>query len=91
MEKIGRILETYLKDLGIENPIKKYEALTLWSSVVGEKISSITKPERLSDGKMFVKVKNDTWRNELVYHKKSIIVKLNKQLGSEIVRDIVLI
>jgi predicted nucleic acid-binding Zn ribbon protein len=90
LELIGQILNKYLTDLGIYKPIKSYKALNLWHEVVGEKISKVTEPERLSDGKMFVKVKNASWRNELVFHKRDIIDKINRAVGSSVVKDIVL-
>ena len=91
MEQIGNILHQFFYELGIDKPILKFQALDMWSKVVGEKISEVTEPRRITDGKIFVKVKNDTWRNELVYYKKNIIEKLNNELGSRIVKDIILI
>ena len=90
MELIGQILNKYLTDLGIQKPIINYKALHSWHEIVGEKISKVTEPERLSDGKIFVKVKNAAWRNELVFHKRDIIDKINRAVGSSVVKDIVL-
>lgn len=91
MEQLGNILQKFLCELGIDRPIMRYRALTLWSEVVGEKISEITEPQRLNDGKIFIKVKNDSWRNELVFHKQEIIDKINRELGSRVVKEIILI
>ena len=91
MEKIGNILHQFLHELGIEKPIMRYRALTLWPEVVGERISEVTEPDRLTNGKIFVKVKSDSWRNELVFYKKEIIDKINEKLGSTVVKDIILI
>ena len=91
MELIGQILNKYLTDLGIKKSITDYQAINYWHEIVGEKISRVTEPERMSDGKIFVKVKNDTWRNELIFYKKEIIEKLNSTIGSRAVKDIILI
>ncbi len=91
MEQIGHIIQGLLKEHQIEDPIQKYQALTLWSSVVGQSISDVTKPQRISDGKLFIQVQNDAWRQELFYHKRDILQKLNFALGSNLVKDIVLI
>ena len=91
MELIGNILNKCLADLGIQKPIKKYQALHSWHKIVGEKISKVTEPERVSDGKIFVKVKNDAWRTELVFYKKDIIHKINNAAGSSVVEDIIFI
>ena len=91
MKQIGQIIGNVLKDFGIEKSIKGHQALTIWSEVVGERIADITEPQKIKNGKLFIRVKTDSWRNELIYHKKDIIEKLNVSLGSDVVQDIVLI
>jgi predicted nucleic acid-binding Zn ribbon protein len=91
MELIGDILKSYLKDIGVEKPVKRYEALSKWSSIVGKRISDVTEPVRITDGKIFIKVKSDVWRNELLYQKQKIIKDINHRLESKAITDIVLI
>ena len=91
MKTIGTILLNYFKDLGIEKPIQRYQALDIWAEVVGEKISEVTKPQRITKDKIIVKVKNDTWRYEIGYHKAEIIRKINTRLGGEVIKDIIFI
>lgn len=91
MKTIGSILRNYFKDLGIEKPLKRYQAIDIWSEVVGMKLSEVTKPQRVTKGTMFVKVKNDTWRYEIEFHKQEIVHKLNQKLGDEVINDIIFI
>lgn len=91
MEQLGHILKAYVRDLGIEKPLKRYDAITLWPQIVGEKIAEVTLPVRFDDGKLFVQVKTPSWRNELVFHKLHIIEELNREIGETVVDDIVLI
>ncbi len=91
MKTIGNILLDYFKDIGIEKPIKRYQALDIWPEVVGEKLSEVTKPQRISAGKMVVKVKNDTWRYEIGYHRTEIIKRINTKLGDDVIKDIIFI
>jgi len=91
MEQIGNILSKFLYELGINKPVMKYRALTMWPEIVGERISNVTEAKRLTDGKIFVKVQNDSWRNELTFYKQEIIQKINKEIGLKIVKDIILI
>lgn len=89
MEKLDHILQAYLRELGIEKFIKQYEALFLWPHVVGEKISAITEPFRISKGTLFVRVKNASWRNELMFLKPMLIQKLNQHLNACIIKEII--
>jgi predicted nucleic acid-binding Zn ribbon protein len=91
MEQLGDILRLTLKEFGIEKPIKQYEVLWVWPQVVGEKIASVTEPRNIVNGKLFIKVKNAAWRNELVFLKKVLIEKLNQKTGSHLVKDIIMI
>ena len=91
MEHIRKIILPIIDDMGLDKPIKKYQALREWSSIVGDKINAVTEPERVENGKMFVRVKNDAWRNEIYFLKNQILNDLNKKLGKKIIQDIILI
>ncbi len=91
MEHFGSIIQSFIHDLGIEKPILQYKALQIWPQAVGERISQVTEPVRFKDGKIFVRVKSDSWRNELVYYKSEIIQKINHSLGRKIVEEIILL
>ena len=90
MEALGRILEPFLRDLGVEKPIRQYQAVGLWPDVVGKQIASVTHARDFQRGKLFVTVQSDVWRHELIYHKQDILKKMNNILGDKIVEDIVL-
>jgi hypothetical protein len=91
LEKIGWVLKKFFIELGIERPVLKYQALFIWHEVVVRKISNVTEPKRISGNRLFVRVLNDAWRNELVFYKKDIINRLNERLGSEIIEEIILL
>jgi hypothetical protein len=91
LKDIGNIIQLVIKDLGIENPIRGYKALTIWPDIVGKRISNVTQPIKIKNGKIFIKVRTDSWRNELIFYKKDIIQKLNASLGSSVIKDIVLL
>ncbi len=91
MDRIGNIIEEFIRVTGIEKPIKRYRALQIWPKVVGKKIARMTDPVRIEQSRIFVRVKNDAWRHELIYHKPEIIRKLNIELGSDTIDDIILL
>ena len=87
--KISEGIAAALNELGLGKKIKQYDALNVWSEVVGEQIAAVTEPERVAGGKLFVRVSRSTWRNELTFLKKEIIERLNAKLGAQIVNDII--
>ncbi|MBN1781994.1 DUF721 domain-containing protein [bacterium] len=91
MESLGNILKTAIHDLGIEAPVQRYKAIALWPEIVGPGIAEVTEPKSMSGTKLIVRVTNDVWRHELLYHLPEIIVKINKRLGIQAVEEIILI
>jgi len=91
MESINTVLSRIFQSAGIEKPVREYQTFVRWPEIVGDKIASVTEFLRFSNGKIFIRVKNDSWRNELIFYKKEIIEKLNKNIGSNEVKDIVLL
>lgn len=89
MLQLGEILRRTLQDLGIEKPVRQYDALWLWPKAAGDRIASVTEAVRMSNGRLFVRVKNAAWRNELVFHKRALIQNLNGLAGRPVVNDIV--
>ena len=88
-KQIGIAIESTLKQLGLGEKLKQYEVLELWPKIVGEQIAKITQVEHIRDGKLFVSVTHSTWRNELIFLKKELIVKINQAVSPNVVKDII--
>ena len=88
MEKLEKAIKNTLVETGIEKYIDKGKAMLLWSSIVGKKIDKETETKSIKNGVLTVKASNSTWRNELMFQKKDIIQKINKNLKKTIIRDI---
>lgn len=88
MDSLGQALKKLISELGIEDNVIKFQAINLWPEVVGSRIAKISTAEKVENNIMFVKVTNDSWRNELIYHKKNIIDKLNNRIGKRVIEDI---
>lgn len=89
-KSLDSVLATVLRELGVGRRIKQLKALDIWAEVVGKQIADATNAERIDGGKLVIRVSKAPWRNELLFLKKEIIAKLNKALGEEVVKDIIL-
>lgn len=89
-EKIESILNRTIKNIGLEQKIKEVKILSLWEEVVGEQISKHTKPLYIHKGTFFIETDSPIWSNEIGLLKKEIKEKLNKKIGTEIVKKIYL-
>jgi len=88
MKTLEQALKKLIKDLGIENKVFENQIINVWSIVVGKRISEISIAEKVENKILFVKVLNSSWRNELLYHKRNIIDKLNKKVGKKVIDEI---
>jgi predicted nucleic acid-binding Zn ribbon protein len=91
LESLAVIFEQYFRKVGIATPIKRYAVFCEWKEIVGTRVASVTEPARISGERLFIKVKSDVWRNELIFHKADILKKINQRAGEETIKDIVLI
>lgn len=88
LEKIGDVISRLVKRLKIEKKLKEYKAIEQWSNVVGKIIAHKTKPTKVENGMLFVKVESPIWMSELSMRKDDIRKALNKSLGRNIIKDI---
>ena len=88
MQELKSAINLFLKNNNLETGVNQNNALLIWESVVGDKIGQNTTPDKVEHGVLTVKVKNATWRQELVFEKQNILTKLNLKLGNKTIREI---
>lgn len=74
--------------MGMLSELHGLLALQVWPEVVGPRIASVTRAERLSEGILFVKTASSVWANELTFQKPLLVEQLNGKLGRPMVSDI---
>jgi len=87
---ITNVFEKLIKKYGLEAQVRQHEALFLWEKVVGENIAKHSRTEKISYGKLIVKVDSPVWRSELLFQKADILNKINGLLKGTNITDIVL-
>ena len=88
MQELKSAINLFLKNNNLETGVNQNNALLIWESVVGDNIGQNTTPDKVEHGVLTVKVKNSTWRQELVFEKQNILTKLNLKLGNKTIREI---
>ena len=87
--QLGQLIDRLLRNYNLQRRVKESSVITIWHSAVGKKISRVTEPIKVQDGKLFVRVSTPSWRNELVLMKPHIKEKINTQIGEDILSDII--
>jgi predicted nucleic acid-binding Zn ribbon protein len=87
-ESISTIIARQLEQSGLAKGIKQASIEHIWSELVGPEIAVHTRVVKVQAGRVFVSVDSSVWRQELLYKKEAFIGILNRELGEEIVGDI---
>lgn len=88
-QKIGIIIEEVLSQKGYLGRCREYAVLQKWPAFVGPAFAAVTKCEKIENGILYVKVQTAPWRQEAVYIKDKLVIKIQKDLGCPTIKDIV--
>jgi len=90
LSMVGDLIKAFYHDNHRDNALNEQAVLDSWKSVVGEFIASHTIRTSINKGILYVKVDADSLKNELVFSKSTLLERLNKCAGSEILKDIII-
>lgn len=90
IKNISKVLNEVLAQkqfrIGIDN-LKVQEA---WVKTMGKNIQKYTYTVKYKKGVLFIKLKSSVLKEELTFEKRKVINLINKELGKEYVKDLVL-
>lgn len=86
-QKIGPIVETFLSEHGYLTACKEQDVARQWPDIVGERVAAVSDCQRTERGVLYVRVDSASWRHELTYMKREILVKVRERCDS--ITDIV--
>jgi hypothetical protein len=73
---------------GIESPLETARIFSGWEEVVGVELAARCRPTSLKGGVLRVRTHSAVWASELRYLSGAIIERVNRAVGSEIVREL---
>jgi predicted nucleic acid-binding Zn ribbon protein len=87
-EAIAAIIARQLEKTGIAKRVKQASVEHVWPAVAGAEIAAHTRFVKADMGRIFIAVDSPVWRQELFFKKEELIEILNRELGDDIVTDI---
>lgn len=87
-ERIDLLLDTLIRDYGLDHKVLEAKVLAAWKEVVGALIARNTQPISLVDGKLTVYATAHVWVNELQMLRGQVIPKINKAVNSPAVKTL---
>lgn len=89
-QPIGEILNQFLKINQLENQVFGDRIADIWQETLGDDITLATDRIFLQSGYLFVELKSPSLKNELMMQRTFIKTALNKQLGEEVIKQVVI-
>ena len=89
--RAGNVLADLLDRLPFRERLREHAVWNVWAEVVGSLLASKAEPVRIEEGKLFVRVANSAWMQELQFLKDDIRSRLNHRLGASVVRGLYLV
>lgn len=82
-------LETAVKELGIERKLKEQEVILRWKEIVGDAVARHSVPGKIENGLLRIHVPDAVWRQEIQLAREQMIRKINRAVGWQVVREII--
>ncbi len=89
-EKVGGVIQQYLREMGLETPLNEHRVIQAWSKVLGPSVSRYTKEVRIYNQVLFVTLTSAALRNELMMRRTELVARLNAEAGAQVITQIVL-
>ena len=89
-DSLGTILTGLAKRLGLESRLLELRLQHQWRGIVGEPIGSHTWPDQIRFKKLYLTVQNSVWLQQLTFLKPTLLAKINREAGKELITEIVL-
>ena len=86
---LGDVIREIMRKYKLEEHLEETKLIDNWSAVCGPMIAGHTTSINIRDHILFVRVDSAALRQELQYNRESLLSKLNRTAGKEIIRDIV--
>ena len=87
---IGDILKEIIQANNLEKGLNQISVADAWKKLMGNGVNHYTQNVLLKGSTLYVELTSAVLREELTYGKSKIITMINEELGSDIVKDVIL-
>ncbi|MBO5250750.1 MAG: DUF721 domain-containing protein [Bacteroidaceae bacterium] len=88
-EHIGEIIQKFLRQQGLESPLNEYRLLQAWNDVVGPTLARYTNNLYIKNQTLYVHLTSSVLRQELMMNRELLVKNLNRQVGAQVIVNIV--
>ena len=89
-EQIGDMIRKFFRLNGLESPLNEYRLVQAWKDVVGPAIAGYTSNLYIKNQILYVHLTSSVLRQELMMGRDLLVRNLNKQVGAQVIVNIIL-
>ena len=86
-----RAISKMLSELKLQQKVDESKIIANWNEIVGKLISKHTTQLFIRDRKIYLKVDSAALKNELMFLKDEILMKVNESFNTKLIEDLVLL
>jgi predicted nucleic acid-binding Zn ribbon protein len=87
---IGQAIKLYLAKSRIKGAIQAYQIEDVWEQVMGKTIAKYTESLKVINKTLFITTHVAPLKQELIFQKEKIKLRVNEALGEKVIEDIVI-
>ena len=88
-EQIGDMIRKFFRLNGLESPLNEYRLVQAWKYVVGPAIAGYTSNLYIKNQILYVHLTSSVLRQELMMGRDLLVRNLNKQVGAQVIVNII--
>ena len=90
MNILSSVIRKILKNPKISRRLDDIRIIEIWDEIIGENLQKYVIDSKVYKGKLYIKLKSSTLRNEFAYQKSDLIRQINQRFGKKVIEDIIL-
>jgi len=89
MTSLSNVMRKILKNPKLSKRLDNIKIIEIWNELIGSNLQKYVLDSKVYNGKLFIKLKSSTLRNEFTYKKSELLKQINKSFGKKIIEDII--
>lgn len=87
---LAEAIRDYVDEMKIGPKLREVSIIDSWEKIAGKAIASRTAGVSIKEGVLIVRLKSSVVKNELMMIREALKEKINREAGSEVIKEIVL-
>jgi len=90
MNILSSVIRKILKNPKLSRRLDEIRIIEIWDEIIGKNLQKYVIDSKVYKGKLYIKLKSSTLRNEFTYQKSDLIRQINQRFGKKVIEDIIL-